>query len=532
MAAYETAVAVKDFKASKDDELSIKEGDRVKIKAYNNSAGTAQGEKEDGTSGWFPMEAVRLEQHMNAFDFLASKDTDLVSPRGKTPRNRKGSIVTDTGSLFDRKEETKESLSKFLQAQPPKQQLLDKNIILEGYDREEFKQAQANLQKEKENKRAKLEKFFSEKVEGKAKAKKAVVNDISEKKLDELAMRVLEVPLERSKHRMKTYDNCFTGSALVHWLQENKFAKDKAEATKYAQTLLHRSVIYNVVERTSMSFSSKDLYNVSCRVVEYGVMNMDKVWGSDEPGDTLTLATELLTDLIKYVHRKKLDFPSMRGDPEFVAFSLRLAELQKCRLESLTYGSKEAFWINIFNLMVLYMHCRMGPPKSGADRQLLYDKCYFVIAKSHFTVSDVRNNIILGTDHFPAKDKRATMVVGEKDGKRRALFLMGLADGTSDAPAFYLMSPSTLEAKLSDSCRIFLHDSVRIDVDELKVFCPRLIQRLRTELRMKDDAILDFVAENIVPSQAKVLRDQPGFELAYDDSRGEPCYAFDPEVIG
>ena len=368
-------------------------------------------------------------------------------------------------------------------------------------------------------------------MEGKAKAKKAIVK-LDEKKIDEIIMQLYEVDPGSHKHRVKTHDNCIPGSFIITWLQEKKFAKDKDDAQKTAQTLLHRLAIYDVLERTNTSFSSKELYNLSVRNVEYGAMNMDKVWGDEEVGDTLTLSIDLLTDIIKLVHDKKLDFPAIRTSKEFVQLSLRICALQKCKLESLTYGSKEAFWLNIHSFMVLYTHCRLSPPQSAADRQLLHEKCYFAIAKSHFTISEVRNKVLLGLVPFPSKDKRATVVVGEKDPHRRVLFLMGIADGTLDTPAFFVFNPSNLEKKLQDSGRMFMHEDVRIDDHDLKIHCPRLVQRFSKDFGLKSDEVMEIITKWLVPTQAKKIRDQPGFELAYDETKKDACYAFDPEIVG
>ena len=108
MAAHESAICVADYTAKEDGEISLAKGEKVLVRAYNNSAGTAQGEA-GGNVGWFPTSCIEVEQHVNAFEFLAKS--------GNTPRKR--SIVTDTNSLFDKKDETKESLAKFLQVRVP-----------------------------------------------------------------------------------------------------------------------------------------------------------------------------------------------------------------------------------------------------------------------------------------------------------------------------------------------------------------------------------------------------------------------------
>lgn len=49
--------AIKDFNSSSIEDLNIKKGEVIKIKAKDGS-GWAEGENNDGMSGWFPLECV------------------------------------------------------------------------------------------------------------------------------------------------------------------------------------------------------------------------------------------------------------------------------------------------------------------------------------------------------------------------------------------------------------------------------------------------------------------------------------------
>ena len=520
MAAYETAIVIEDYTPKNDDEIALVKGEKVMIRAFNNNAHTAQGENAKGELGWFPEQCIAVQvQQVNALDFLAQsmsadeKKAAMVSPR------------VDTASLMEKKKQTEERLSTFLTQKPPRKLLVDKNILSQASDSDEIKGAQEMVMKEKESKRAKLEKFYLSKVDEKKKKKDA--KEMPDKELDALIQVMMEIPIESKKGK-----SGFSGKVLMDWLLENKYATDKSDVTALINMLLNKLVVYDTSDRTSTKFSPKDFYNLSCRNVEFGPMNLDKVYGDQDPGDALTLSCDLLSALMKYMQNKKLDFGNMRTDPQFVKLSLRLSALQKCSLDSLSYGDKEAFWINIYNLMVLFVYCRLCPPTTRSDRQLIFDKCYFTIGRSNYTLTEVRENVILGLSQFAAKDKRSVIVIGEKDKNRKALFLFGLPDGTESAPGFYVYNAQNLESKLKEAAMVFLENKLIVDDSDLKIKAPSLVRGFK-RLGIKDDDGIQLLAEYMLPSKAKIMREQPGFDLEIDStSSQEPCYLFDAAVVG
>ena len=520
MAAFETAVCIEDYTPQNDDEITLVKGEKVLIRAFNNNAHTAQGENEKGDLGWFPERCIAIQvQQVNALDFLAQsmsaedKKAGLVSPR------------VDTSSLTEKKKQNSERLSTFLTQKPPRKLLVEKHILTAASESEEIKGAQESVMKEKESKRAKLEKFYISKLDEKKKKKDA--KEMPDKELDTLIQMMLEIPTENKKGKAG-----FTGKSLMDWLLENKYAEDKNDVTALCTMLLNKLVVHETSDRTNTKFSPKDFYNLSCRNVEFGAMNLDKVWGDNDPGDALTISCELLSALMKYMQNKKLDFGNMRTDPQFVKLSLRMTALQKCSLDSLTYGSKEAFWINIYNIMVLFVYCRLCPPATRSDRQLIFDKCFFIIGKAHYTLTEVRDNVILGQAQFAAKDKRSPQAIGEKEKSRKALFLFGLPDGTESAPGFYVYNASNLDAKLKEAAMVFLENKLVVDDSDLKIKCPRLVRGFK-QLGIKDQDAIQLLAEYVLPSKAKIMREQPGFDLEIDStSSQEPCYLFDSAVVG
>uniref|UniRef100_A0A7S4JJX8 DUF547 domain-containing protein n=1 Tax=Paramoeba aestuarina TaxID=180227 RepID=A0A7S4JJX8_9EUKA len=521
-ASYETAVALEDYTPQNDDEIALVKGEKVMIRAFNNNAHTAQGENEKGEVGWFPECKIAVQvQQVNALDFLAASMTNSTDKKQATISPR-----VDTSSLTEKRRQHSERLSTFLTQKPPRKLLVDKNILTQASDSEDIKVAQEAVMKEKESKRAKLEKFYLTKMDPKKKKDKDA-KEMPEKELDALIQMMLDIPTEKKKDKIG-----FSGKVLAEWLTENNYAEGKNDVQALCNMLLNRLVIYETSDRTNTKFSPKDFYNLSCKNVEFGAMNLDKVWGADDAGDALTLSVDLLTNLMKYMQKKKLDFGNMRTDPQFVKIGLQMTALQKCNLDSLTYGSKEAFWINLYNIMVLFVYCRLCPPASRSDRQLIHDKCYFTVARAHYSLTEVRENVILGLNQFPAKDKRSTSTIDEKDKNRKALFVFGLPDGTEATPGFYVYNAATLESKLKEAAMVFLENKLVVDDTDLKIKCPRLVRTFK-QFGIKDQDAIKLLSGWVLPWRSKIMIEQPGFELDIDStSSQEPCYLFDSTVVG
>jgi hypothetical protein len=512
MSAYESGVALQDYLPNGPNEIALKKGDRIAIRSINSNAHRVEGENPNGDVGWFPEEAIRLTHHVNAFDFLAMSLGDSATPRSTTPR-------------LEATKKATVNLSAFLSEGMPKKIALDKKILEQTCSSEEIKNAQDHLLKEKEAKRNKYEKFIQERIDAlSGKSKKKILMDLPENQCDEIAIALLKLPLDQKRMGI-------AGADILKWAQDNRHASNKNDSQSFAQFLLYRHIIYDVSEKTATKFNAKEFYNLSCRTIEYTILNVDKLWGDDDPGDSLSLSIELLTKLIRYVDAMNLNFPAMRSDPKFLQIGFDLCALQKCNMDSLTYGSKEAFWLNVYNIMVLYTHCRLAPPNSRSDRQLLADKCQFCVGRGIFSLSEVHQNVLLGSSIFPSKDKRATMVVGEADKKRKALFTFGLPDGTTAAPGFYVYQPQDFELKLKESAMVFF-ESVEVDSNDLKVKCPRFIRNLSKDFGFSDDDILKMLLDWLIPPKAKIVREQPGFELEVEStSTSDPVYTLDASVL-
>jgi len=73
-------IAVHDFEPEHPGQLSLKRGDKVQIKQYNNAGNWCEGEKESGVKGWIPTanlaKSSDLEQHSWFHGLLPRKEAE------------------------------------------------------------------------------------------------------------------------------------------------------------------------------------------------------------------------------------------------------------------------------------------------------------------------------------------------------------------------------------------------------------------------------------------------------------------------
>ncbi|XP_064167630.1 uncharacterized protein zgc:152951 [Anguilla rostrata] len=169
---------------------------------------------------------------------------------------------------------------------------------------------------------------------------------------------------------LKVYKNSFTGVQLLDWLEREK-GLDRSEALETSKTLMDRK-FFNSVPRKREFEEGNALF----RLVEHGphsALNAGQM-AACVPLQAAELS-EILRNMMLRLYSdhlsadgKTVDYKAMSQSPSFERYCELAVQLQRLDLQALSRAEKLAFFINIYNALVIHGNLRLGAPKNPWQR--------------------------------------------------------------------------------------------------------------------------------------------------------------------
>lgn len=216
-----------------------------------------------------------------------------------------------------------------------------------------------------------------------------------------------------------------------------------------------------------------------------------------------------------------VDWHQMGDSVDFKEFVLDAAELQKVDLNQL--GSQKevlAFWLNVFNIMVVHIHLENGPPTSSRRRRAMFGSFVYEIAFQQFSLEDIVEGIVRGNpkEHFKKKDPRAAFAMKAYDPRshfgysfltqtrydKRTLY--HLTWGKHDeadrpplpcslaSPPIRIFKPETLSVQLSLAAEQFLQENVSVAEDKRKIRLPYILKQYYQDFGLHETDVFRWLA--------------------------------------
>ena len=95
-----------------------------------------------------------------------------------------------------------------------------------------------------------------------------------------------------------------------------------------------------------------------------------------------------------------VDYAAMAKSPAFEAYVDATAELQTVDLRELDRDEKIAFFLNVYNAMIVHVTCAVGPPRAGFfgffDRLTFFDRFRYDIGGVLWSCDDIEHGALRG----------------------------------------------------------------------------------------------------------------------------------------
>uniref|UniRef100_A0A061R7D0 Duf547-domain-containing protein n=1 Tax=Tetraselmis sp. GSL018 TaxID=582737 RepID=A0A061R7D0_9CHLO len=326
-------------------------------------------------------------------------------------------------------------------------------------------------------------------------------------------------------------DAPISGRSVVDWLVENEPTaggdRGKAEA------LCKRLAVARLLEPERGGSESAGPESGSFRV-PYAAMrprlgkplNRHLEWPA--PARPAQEVAEALRELITALYDKflsdngtKVDYDGMARDALFRHYVNSAAELQKVSLAGLSREQRMAFFINIYNAIIVHGTAVYGAPTSTLDRLRWFGSLKYDIGGAEFSADDIEHGVLRGNrpspaslfaligrpqwaeGHFKRSDPRARLAIDPMDPRIH----FALVCGAKSCPPIRVYTPETLEEGLDAAAAAFCEGSVSVDKANRRVELSMILKWYGQDFARSLRERLAKVAEFLPDHKAQDLKE-------------------------
>ncbi|KAJ8253154.1 hypothetical protein GJAV_G00209720 [Gymnothorax javanicus] len=310
---------------------------------------------------------------------------------------------------------------------------------------------------------------------------------------------------------LKVYKNSFTGQQLLDWLMKEK-GLDRSKAVETSKILMERK-FFNSVQR-KIEFEEG---NALFRLVEHdpnSALNGGKT-AECSPLQAAELS-EILRNMMLRLYAdhispdgKSVDYKAMSQSPSFEQYCEMAVQLQRVDLLGLSDAEKLAFFINIYNALVIHGNVQRGAPKNTWQRYQFFNCVSYLIGGEVFTLQDIENGVLRGNKKglgnlmkpFSKSDPRLKVALPRVE----PLIHFALNCGAKGCPPIKTYTAKDIDSQLRIAAEAFLEndDSCRVDADKGEVKLSQIFQWYKGDFGDTDEKMLQWISNHMSDSQKK-----------------------------
>ncbi|TYI52437.1 hypothetical protein E1A91_D12G248100v1 [Gossypium mustelinum] len=186
-------------------------------------------------------------------------------------------------------------------------------------------------------------------------------------------------------------------------------------------------------------------------------------------------------------------------------------QLEKVTVNQMEFNAQIAFWINVYNALVMHAYLAYGIPHGSLRRLALFHKASYNIGGHIITANAIEQSIfcfrtprigrwletILSTA-LRKKSGEERQIISSNFGLPYAqpLACFALCTGAFSDPVLKVYTASNVKEELEAAKRDFLQANVVVKKSK-KVFLPRVLERFAKEASINSDDLLNWVLENV-----------------------------------
>ncbi|KAM6955503.1 uncharacterized protein PEZ65_003342 isoform 2-T3 [Lycodopsis pacificus] len=206
---------------------------------------------------------------------------------------------------------------------------------------------------------------------------------------------------------------------------------------------------------------------------------------------------------------KSVDYKGMSANPAFERYCELAVQLQRVELLSLSREEKLAFFINIYNALVIHGYLRLGAPTNMWQRYRFFNYVSYLIGGEVFTLQDIENGVLRGNRKgvaqllrpFSKADPRLQVALPDAE----PLIHFALNCGAKGCPPIKTYTPQDIDSQLRTAAEAFLEndDACLVDSGKREVRLSQIFKWYKADFGGTDEKLLTWVVEHMGDSPKK-----------------------------
>jgi hypothetical protein len=238
------------------------------------------------------------------------------------------------------------------------------------------------------------------------------------------------------------------------------------------------------------------------------VLNLQGVGMSDVGSDSILREFYRVIAAISHKYydpaTQTMQYATLKKSREFSQYQTATAFLQKFDLAYLqNRNDMLAFWLNLYNFLVIDGIVEFGVTKSVHDTKGLFTKTSYRLGEYLFSLDDIEHGILRNNKRrpyavfrqFSGSDPRKTFCIAPVDNRLHCCF----ACGAVSSPPLRVYAPQQIETQIAQATSQFLtsEKGLRLDRDKQELWLNRLFYWYRKDFETSRKTLIDFVLEHV-----------------------------------
>ncbi|KAK9275338.1 hypothetical protein L1049_022602 [Liquidambar formosana] len=339
-----------------------------------------------------------------------------------------------------------------------------------------------------------------------------------EDRTDEMVgiVRVLRqrLPIQDRLMKMKIVKNCFAGSEMVEVMIQHSDC-GRTKAIEIGKELARKHFIHHVFGENDFEDGNNFYRFLEHEPFIPRCFNFRGSTNDSEPKPA-AIVSQRLTKIMSAIlesyaseDRRHVDYVAISNSEEFRRYVNLAQDLHRVDIQELSADEKLAFFLNLYNAMVIHAVIRVGCPEGVIDRRSFFSDFQYLVSGHPYSLTAIKNGILRNNRRppyslvkpFGAGDKRLEVVLP----KVNPLVHFGLCNGTRSSPTVRFFSPQGIEAELRCAAReFFQRGGMEVDLEKRTVYLTRIIKWCNVDFGQEKE-ILKWIINHLDATKAGLL---------------------------
>ena len=292
------------------------------------------------------------------------------------------------------------------------------------------------------------------------------------------------------------YPRTFSAERFIQWLLMKDICADRKAALDVGEMMVQEELMHSI-DRTDAFASAnidpvrfgvngyqKGVFRFQKDEVEVGVAGLNSEFiFRGEARDATTVANDLRKRILDLygsflnADGTRVDYEGMKESEKFEEYKTVAAELQRCDPRLLNRNDRMAFFINVYNALIVHATIVKGVPDNALKRLKFFDEAKYDIGGLQYSANDIEHGVLRSNRPSPAaigvllgKPELSRGPFKNGDARRECCITpmdprihFALVCGAKSCPPIRVFKGEEIDEQLEDATFAFIEGDVEVD---------------------------------------------------------------------